>query len=145
MFFGTIARRSNEARGGIFGHENWWVTLDGTALRMPGLLADEGQELASNPCMSPNFLSNLMAIGPGRATLDASLRERLPVALDVQHFGWGVAELAKTADETRRDHAGQPEYFIRRKTREAMERIKSRRDDVDAPLAEEEDLLTVTG
>jgi hypothetical protein len=145
MFFGTLVRRSDEQRGGIYGHENWWVTIDGTALRMPMLLAEEGEELPSNPCMSPNFLSNLIAIGPGRTTLDRSLRERLPVALDVQHFGWGVVELAKIADEIRRDHGGQPEYFIRRKTREAMERIKTRRDEVDAPFVEDEDLLTVTG
>jgi hypothetical protein len=145
MFFGTLARRSDEHRGGIYGHENWWVTIDGTALRMPKLLAEEGAELPSNPCMSPNFLSNLIAIGPGRRNLDPSLRERLPVALDVQHFGWGVAELAEIADKIRRDHAGQPEYFIRRKTREAMERFKSRRDEVDAPFVEDEGPLTVTG
>jgi hypothetical protein len=145
MFFGTLALRSGEERGGICGHQNWWVTIDGTALRMPRMLAEEGYQLPSNPCMSPNFLANLIAIGPGRATLDPSLRERLPVALDIQQFGWGVAELAKIADDLRRDHSGQPEYFIRRKTREAMQRLKTRRDAVDAPLVEDEDILTVTG
>lgn len=145
MFFGTLALREREERGGIHGHEHWWVTIDGTALRMPQLLANEGVQLPSDPCMSPSFLSNLIAIGPGRAGLDRSVRERLPVALDVQHFGWGVAELSQVADEIRKEHAGQPEVVIRRKTREAMDAIKSRRDVVDASYAEDEDLLTVTG
>jgi len=123
MYFGTLGRRRKE-RADLFGYEAWWVTADATAVRMFETAKAEGSELSSNPCMTPNFLTNLLAIGPTRGRIERGIRNRLPVALDVQRHGYPVPGLSARADEIRASNAGEPEWLIRRRIRDRMNELK---------------------
>lgn len=115
----------------MFGYESWWVTNDRSAFRMAGIAAEDGLELPSSPCMSPNFLTNLLALGPTREKLGTG-RLALPVALDIQRGGWGIPGLSRLADEIRGRHAGEPEWLLRRRVRDAMNAVKEERQEVAA-------------
>ncbi len=130
MYFGVLARRQREDRGGVRGYDSWWVTMERAAFQLMDDVASV-VTLPSNPCMHPNFLANLLAIGPGRKVIEPRVRNLLPVALNVHRYGFGSGPLADVAAEIRSDHAGRPEYFLRRKTREAMAEIKAKRAEMD--------------
>lgn len=125
MYMGVLGWRDKE-KADLFGYEAWWVTSDGTAFRLADLAADEGIQLKSNPVMSPNFLANLLSIGPARSRLTRRIRDQLPVALDIQRNGWEVSELSAVADRIRAECAGEPEWLIRGRIRDAMMEIKTR-------------------
>jgi hypothetical protein len=123
MYLGVLGLRQGETPD-IYGHEAWLVTVDGAAFQMRHLAADQGVDLASDPVMHPNFLTTLLGIGPSRATIEPSLKRLLPVALEIHESGWGIPGLTEVAARIRARYQGQPEYFIRRKLREAMNQIK---------------------
>lgn len=127
MYLGVLGLR-NEERASVYGHEAWWVTLDTSSSRIGALAAEEDIDLASDPVMHPNFLSRLLAVGPSRRKLTSEERSALPLIVDPQSSPWSVPALADVASEIRRDYAGRPEYFLRRKLRERMNRLKTGRD-----------------
>lgn len=137
MYFGCLGLREEESTN-VFGYETWWVTSDRSAVSVFDLGAEEGLRLSSNPCMSPNFLLSLLAIGPSRRRLEPSVRRLLPVALDMQYLGFGVPGLTSLADEIREKYAGKRRFVIRRETREAMDKLKGLQEALDAPLLDEE-------
>lgn len=124
MYLGVLAMRGDEEPS-VFGYEAWLVTTDGAAFRMQDLAADRGVTFASSPAMHPNFLSNLLALGPSRTAMEPSVKRLLPVALDIEARGWGVPGLSAMAESIRSQHQAEPEWQIRRKLREAMERAKA--------------------
>jgi hypothetical protein len=130
MYLGVLAMRTSE-KPDIYGNEAWLVTIDGTAFKLPELAAAEGIELPRSPAMHPNFLSNLLGIGPSRTTIEPSLKRLLPVAIDIHEHGWGIPALAEAATAVRQEHAGEPEYLIRRKLREAMDQLKASQRRID--------------
>jgi hypothetical protein len=127
MYLGVMSMRQQESPS-VYGHEAWLVTTDSTAFRMPELLAGGDVPFTSSPAMHPNFLTNLLAIGPSRTIIKPSVKRLLPVALNIEESGWGVPGLSAIAATIRAQHSGEPEYLIRRRLREAMDRLKSGRD-----------------
>jgi hypothetical protein len=123
MYLGVLAQRKKEVRD-VFGYESWWVTQDGSAQGIFKVARSEDVALPSNPCMSPSFLSNLIALGPARNAVAPDLRSRLPVVLDIQRRGWGAIKLTEIAEEIRKKHHEEPEWAIRRRVRDAMITIK---------------------
>jgi hypothetical protein len=123
MYLGVIAQRRAEKRD-VFGYESWWVTQDRTAQGIFRTARGEGIAIPSNPCMSPAFLSNLLSLGPARARLANAGRSQLPVALDIQRRGWADIELSNVANEIREEHAGDPEWLIRRHIRDSVNALK---------------------
>jgi hypothetical protein len=142
MLVGVLGLRTTE-RADAYGHEHWVVTSDSSLFALQDR-PTTSFNLASRPCMHPNFLGNLLAIGPARRALRRDLRALMPVALDIQGNGWGVASITEKAIEIRARYAGKPEYFIRRKTREDMDKIKGSRTLFDESLTEVE-LVPVVG
>src|SRR5689334_20675729 len=135
MFFGTLAWRRDEKKD-VFGYESWWLTSDGTALRMYDLAKKDGLRLPSNPCMSPNFLTSLRSIGPSRSKLDPAIRAQLPVALDVQRYGQELGGLlSEAADEIRASYASDPEWLLRKRARDHVNAIKAAQAEVGGPLS----------
>jgi hypothetical protein len=133
MYFGVLGLRRDERPGGVQGHEAWLVTSESFAFRLAHEAARAGVPLPSNPCMHPNFLSNLLSIGPGRQGLEPQMHSLLPVALNIQAYGWGVPELSAIAEDVQRQHADEPAYVTRRRTRERVEELKRRQDLLDEP------------
>jgi hypothetical protein len=123
MYFGVLGERKGEERQ-LYGYEAWWVTEDRTAIGMFRGARNARIELPSDPCMSPTFLSAVLAIGPGRASVPSALRTQLPLALAMQRHGYGVQDLSALANQIRAEFAREPEWFIRRKVRERMNQLK---------------------
>jgi hypothetical protein len=140
MYFAVLGWREGERRD-MFGYEAWWVTDDRVAHRMRDLARAEAIELRSNPCMSPTFLVNLLTIGPSRRKLGRTLRDQLPVALDLQRGGLGVPGLSQLADEIREAHATEPEWLLRRRIRDRMNAIKEMREPLDDAVTDGADGL----
>ncbi len=126
MFLGVVGLRKHE-RPDVFGYEAWWVTTDPTAHGMFRAARSNGVNVPSNPCMDPAFLTNLLSIGPTRGRLDASSRLLLPAALDIQRRGWGDKELSDLADAIRGQNDGEPEWLVRRRIRDAVNKVKAER------------------
>jgi hypothetical protein len=124
MYIGVLGMRKDEARE-VFGYEAWWVTIDGSAYRVGKVAKEQGVQLPSRPCMSPGFLSSALAFGPAKSKLGLEQRLQLPVALEIQRFGWGSPELTTVADRIREENAGKPEWLIRNKARKAVNKVKS--------------------
>lgn len=143
MYFGVLGLRKEEHRR-LFGYETWWVTSDASAFAIYGLSKRDGLQLPSNPCMHPNFLSNILAIGPARRTLEPSFRLLLPVALNIHYYGWGVPALAEAARGIREKYAGKPEWFMRRHIRDALDQLRGTPEWHEREVAGE-DTLAVTG
>lgn len=123
MYFGVLGMRKDEARD-LYGYEAWWVTEDGSGLGMFKLAGDAGVELRSDPCMSPTFLSTMLAIGPSRRMIASQLRTQLPVVLAAHQQGYGSQALSGLANEIRAEFANEPEWLIRRRIRDRMNQIK---------------------
>lgn len=133
MYLGVLARR-NQKPVSVTGYETWWVTIETSALALPRLLKDEGIILKSGPIMHPNFLSQLLAVGPARRNMATADRNRLPFLITETASPWAIVELQDVAAQVRREYKDRPEYFKRRKLREQMNEIKAGR----GPLAEGE-------
>jgi hypothetical protein len=127
MYLGVLGLREDQ-RASVFGHEAWWVTLDASSSRIRRDAKEEGINLVSDPVMHPNFLSRLLALGPSRRKLTTEERSSLPLLVDAQASPWSMPDVGAVAAEIRSEYAGRPEYFLRRKLRERMNRIKTGRD-----------------
>jgi hypothetical protein len=123
MYLGVLGLRVEE-RADVFGYEAWWVTADGSAHRVGSVAREQGIRLPSRPCMSPGFLSRLLAFGPAKSKIGSDRLLQLPVALEIQRSGWGNPELAELAERIRAVNDGQPEWLVRRKVRRAMNKLK---------------------
>jgi len=147
MYFGVLGKRKGEERQ-LYGYETWWVTEDRTATGMFRNARNASIGLSSDPCMSPTFLSTVLAIGPGRASVPSALRTQLPLALAMQRHGYGVEGLSTLADEIRAEFAHEPEWFMRRKVRERMNQLKRAADSATGSAGDrsstgtDDDLLT---
>ena len=75
--------------------------------------------------------TNLLGVGPSRSAIEPSLKRLMPVALNLEEHGWGVHGLSEIAATIRTQHAGEPEWRIRRRLREAMNRLKSGKNAFD--------------
>lgn len=148
MYLGVLGLRTRE-KSDVFGYEAWWLTGDSTAFWIGGDARRQGIEFRSNPTMHPNFLSNLLGIGPSRTQLGREAKRLLPVAISVRRQGWGLDELSDAADSIRSRYADKPEYYIRRKTRESMDKLKgSRTRDHEAEIGGDDndvEILTPEG
>ena len=137
QFVAVLTLRGSESPD-IYGHEAWMVTDDKTAAGMLESAAKHGLALPSNPAMSPNFLSNLLSFGPSRTTIDPQIRRLMPTALEIIDNGWGLPDLSRAAEAIRRECHGRPEYYIRRRLREAVDKFKAEvaplDEDVWAPI-----------
>lgn len=121
---GVIELRRN-ARPAL-GHEFWWLTLDKTAFRLTSWLKDQlGRDAPDTPALSPDYLSQLLRLGPLRRNLGAEATERLPLIIDVTRLESVPAELIKVARSTRESMEGLDERRIRREVRDALHRART--------------------
>lgn len=123
------------------GHEAWWLTLDKTAFRLGSWLRDRlGNDAASSPVLSPDYLSQLLRLGPMRRNLGSEESGQLPLLIDVTRLESVPSELIDIARQTRIGLAGLEEYRIRREVRDKVHlaRTEYRRGTNYARAVEEE-------
>jgi hypothetical protein len=84
-----------------------------------------GLHLGSSPAMHPEFLASVLWVGTANRDRLAHARRLLPVALNIQHQGWGVPELSELASRIRQANSGDPEWVIRRKIRDSVDQLRA--------------------
>lgn len=126
-YLGVIALRQKEDVTEL-GYRHWLLTLDSNAWKIRDLLKDEfRRNTPPSPLLSLSFLLNSMTFGPGRNYVGKINELKLPFILDVEMSESLPHDIIKTADQVRRDNEGLPEYVIRRKVRDAIDKARRRR------------------
>jgi hypothetical protein len=117
---GVIQLRAGSAMGPM-GFTSWWLTLDREAYRLEAALASavEGDPPRS-PALSPDFLVELLRLGPMRSALERDLKIRMPVIATIGRFVDVPIQLVELADKIRKDSSGLHERVIARKVRDGV-------------------------
>ena len=112
---------------GPTGYRAWWLTLDRTAFHMEQKLRDRlGGGVPRSPALSPDFLVELLRLGPMRAAVERELYVSLPVMADIGRYEGVPIELIDIADRVRRESSGLSERVVARRVRDALNEAKWR-------------------
>jgi len=126
-YLGVIALRQKEQVTEL-GYRHWLLTLDSIAWKIRDLLKSEFPEnIPPSPLLSLDFLINNLTFGPDRRQLTRSEEQSLPIVLDIEMSESMPLDILEIADKARRDNEGLPEYVIRRKVRDEINRTRRRR------------------
>ena len=126
-YLGVIALRQKEDVSEL-GYRHWLLTLDRNAWEIRDLLKEEfSDRTPPSPLLSLSFLINSMTFGPGRGLVAKASDLSLPLFLDVEMLESQPYDIVEIANEVRRENEGLPEYVIRRKVRDAIDRARRRR------------------
>ena len=105
------------------GYKAWWLTLDKTAMRLKQHLKDQlGENAPDSPALSPDFLSQLLRLGPLRTGVET---KSLPLATHIARFEGVPKELLSLAEEIRAKYSGMSEFRIQREVRDALDAVRS--------------------
>jgi hypothetical protein len=124
---GIIYRQSRENKTSAFGFTNWLLTLDRSAQDVYRNLHNECPALAkTSPLMSADFLLNYLAFGPARRQISKSTEAGLPVFLGSGIVPVMPKELLDIAERVRGENEGLPEYIVRRRVRDQLDKARLR-------------------
>lgn len=105
------------------GYRAWWLTLDRTAMRLKQHLIDHlGDRAPDSPALSPDFLAQLLRLGPLRTGVETA---SLPLATHIARFESVPKELLVMAEQIRAKYAGMSELRIQREVRDALDAVRS--------------------
>ncbi len=109
------------------GYRAWWLTLDKIAYSLRSSLKDRlGEKAPRSPALSPDFLTELLRLGPLRTAIETDLHVSLPVITEFGRFDALPKPLIDLADQIRRDSQGLSERVTARRVREAVNNAKWR-------------------
>ena len=107
------------------GYLAWWLTFDGTAMKMKDHLRERlGPQAPPSPVLSPDFLTQLLRLGPLRTAIEQDLRVQLPLLTDMSVNHYAPQALLDLARETREKSSSQNERVVRREVRDAVNRAR---------------------
>ena len=107
------------------GYLAWWLTFDGTAMKMKDHLRERlGPQAPPSPVLSPDFLTQLLRLGPLRTAIEQDLRVQLPLLTDMSVTHYAPRDLLDLARETREKSSSQNERVVRREVRDAVNRAR---------------------
>ena len=125
-YLGVIALRKKEDVSEL-GYRHWLLTLDRNAWEIRDLLREEFKaDTPPSPLLSLSFLLNSMTFGPSRSQVGKDAELKLPLILDVEMSESFPHDIIEIADNVRRENDGLPEYVIRRKVRDEIDRARRR-------------------
>lgn len=125
-YLGVVALRKKEDVSEL-GYRHWLLTLDRNAWEIRDLLREEFKaDTPPSPLLSLSFLLNNMTFGPSRNQVGKDAELKLPLILDVEMSESFPHDIIEIADSVRRENDGLPEYVIRRKVRDAIDRARRR-------------------
>ena len=126
-YLGVVALRQTEHVSEL-GYRHWLLTLDRNAWEIRDRLREEFRDdIPPSPLLSLSFLLNNMTFGPSRMRITGAEELTLPLILDVELSESMPYDIVEIADQVRRENEGLPEYVIRRKVRDAIDRARRRR------------------
>lgn len=109
------------------GHTAWWLTLDKIAFNLQRSLTDKlGRDAPASPALSPDFLTELLRLGPLRSAIERDHHVALPVVTDFGRFEALPKPLIELADQIRRDNEGLSERVIARRVRDGLNEARWR-------------------
>lgn len=110
------------------GYQQWWLTLDRTARSLRSHLRDQlGPSAPPSPVLSPDFLTQLLRLGPMRTAIDRELRVAFPIVVDVSRLETIPRELLALADKVRAESVDLSERLVQRKVRDALDETRAKR------------------
>lgn len=123
-YLGVIALRQTEQVSEL-GYRHWLLTLDRIAWAIRDHLREEFRDKTPpSPLLSLDFLVNNLTFGPKRRQLTKADEQSLPIVLAIEMSESMPQDILQIADQVREDNAGLPEYVIRRKVRDAIDRAR---------------------
>jgi hypothetical protein len=123
---GIIQLRKNTPPSPM-GFQAWWLTLDSTARRMNEYLKDRlGKDAPRSPVLSPDFLGQLLRLGPLRTAVEKNLKVGFPFITNISRMENIPRELIELADKVRADSADLNERLIRRRVRDALDEVRAK-------------------
>ncbi|NOS81810.1 MAG: hypothetical protein HOP32_09555 [Nitrospira sp.] len=126
MYLGVIALRKKEAVSEL-GYRHWLLTLDTIAWMIRDKLKEEFKSNApTSPLMSMSYLFDSIAFGSDLRSASRARELTLPLILDVEMSESAPHDFIDIADSVRKEHEGLPEYVVRRKVRDAIDRARHR-------------------
>lgn len=126
-YLGVIALREKEEVTEL-GYQHWLLTLDKNAWSIRDHLKSEFRhKTPQSPLLSLAFLLNSMSLGPARSRIGKEAELSLPLILDFELTESAPHNMLEIADNTRRENADLPEYVIRRKVRDSIDRARHSR------------------
>lgn len=125
-FLGIIGIRLHEDKDEL-GYKSWLLTFDRVAWSIRGELTKEFGLSSSlySPLLSISFLVNNLSFGPLRANMIKNKELSLPLILDVEMSENMPISIIAIAERVRFENYNKPEYVIRRKVRDAVDRARS--------------------
>jgi hypothetical protein len=122
-----VMQLRRQAPASPMGYRHWWLTLDRVAFNLSKLLRERLTTTPpASPALSPDFLTELLRLGPLRTSLDRSLHIALPVVTAISRYESLPKELVQLADDTRSRYEGQSERVVRRAVRDALNEARWR-------------------
>jgi hypothetical protein len=73
-----------------------------------------------------DFLVNNLTFGPERQRLTKAAEQRLPIVLDIEMSESTSYNIIEIANQVRKEHDGLPEYVIKRKVRDEVDKARQR-------------------
>lgn len=127
-YLGVVGLRKSEQVTEL-GYRHWLLTFDSNAWDIRDRLKEEFHEnTPPSPLLSLTFLLNTMTFGPSRAQTSKAAKFTLPLILDIEMSESNTLDIIQIADDVRRENDGLPEYVIRRKVRDAINKARRQRE-----------------
>ncbi|WP_139200830.1 hypothetical protein [Curtobacterium sp. MMLR14_010] len=119
---GVIQYRKSLARSPM-GHRAWWLTVDKTASRLGVYIKDRlGSQAPDSPTLSPDFLAQLIRLGPLRKAIEHETLIDLPSSTDMTLFDYATPALLAEAESVREKTHTDSERLLKRGVRDEMDR-----------------------
>lgn len=134
-YLGIVGLRKQEQSSEL-GYKHWWLTIDSVAWNIRKRLREELKNKPASPLMSLDFLLNSLSFGPARTKLARTHEQLLPILLDIDFSAYLPIELLELADRIRKENEGAPDYLIKRKVRDACDRMKGKYGQLTKTAAE---------
>ena len=115
-------RRRADSGNRDYGHRWWWLTLDRRAFRLEASLRQE----ATSACMSPDYLVRYLSVKPMRRGSRSSLRDSLPLAVEIVNLELLAAQYCRRAVTVLAKMHAAPAYRRRRVIRDLHDEERSR-------------------
>jgi hypothetical protein len=130
-FLGVLQRRKRQ-RDSPVGYTSWWLTLDRRAFKVRARIAERLERRApDSPVLSPDFLSEYLAVTPLRAQLRRRWMDELPATMvDVAALDAVPQELVALAAEIRESMQDLPPRVVRRHIRDMLNVARARLGEV---------------
>jgi hypothetical protein len=127
-YLGIIALRQKEDVSEL-GYKNWLLTFDKTAWYIRDKLRNEYKaKQTPSPLMSIDYLIRNISFSPNRNLLSKNEHDLFPIILDIEMSESMPINIMEISNEVRKENEGLPEYVIRRKVRDAIDKARRKYD-----------------